>query len=77
MDTDDDPEKLADMQIEIKLDRDPETGLWKAGAFATWEHPGGEYCVHIGGSDNPIHATRADAALAMHEKVGEWIAENA
>ena len=77
MDTDDDPEKIADMVIEIKLDRDPETGMWKSEAYAHWDGPGCEYCVCIGGTEDPIYTTRAEAARTMHEKVGKWIAENA
>ena len=65
-----------DLRIEIKLLRNSD-GMWKGEADAHWYDAGSEHCSCIDENDGPIYSTRAEAAAAMNELVGKWIAENA
>jgi hypothetical protein len=71
------PDKTADIRIEIKVHRNSETGMCKGEADAHWDAAGSEHCTCIDENGGPIYSTRAEAAAAMNELVGKWIAENA
>jgi uncharacterized protein YjlB len=70
------PDKDDNMRVDIRLERHHQTGMWRDEVYAYWGSRS-ETCDYIGGSDEYVYATRADAAVAAQAVVVKWLAKNA
>ena len=71
------PDSEVAVRIEIKLERDYHTKLWRLEVYAHWKSVDGEVCDYVGGSDDYEYATRRAATVKVDELVSTWLAKYA